>query len=74
MPDSVRDLETKSTMMQKYHGEILRMIDAAEILCPAGLHPDCDSKDICQFKYESCQVGYYKCNLFYLRTVMGDGE
>jgi hypothetical protein len=70
--DSVRELEPKSLMMEKYHGEILRMIDAAEILCPSGLHPDCNIKDICKFKFESCIAGRYKCNLFYLRTVVGD--
>ena len=74
MPDSVRELEPKSIMMHKYHGEILRMIDAAEILCPSGLQPECNLPDACMFKFESCIAGRCKCNLFYLRTVMGDKE
>lgn len=74
MTDSVRHLQKWGDMMIKYHGEIERLVYAAEIACEVshkGSVCQASPDTVCPFKKASpCHIAI--CRLHSLRVLLGD--
>jgi hypothetical protein len=75
MTNSVRHLQTFTDTMGKYHGEIERLVYAAEVACPSSNRGAiCHHKDrVCPFKALMWTgTDLHVCRLRGIRVLMGE--
>lgn len=69
-----RDKMPKHEKLEKVHGEILKWIDAGEVICPGAIVPECKDPGLCVFQVDTYNPQVTKrCNLYFIRYQAGDG-